>query len=181
MVHKSSAVDLLCDAASKPPRIAAVLVDNGCMTYTDWTVPAAILDMFRDRADGQIMGLELLAILFGALQSAVCTVVLHPLLVVCAGLVTFAAETSTDNKAGECALRRGSTVSMDHNAIIHMTWLVAARNSSGVFVERVRTKDNIADDPSRCEYRWMHALGATWRKPRLPCELWSPLVEWSHV
>ena len=93
------------------------------------------------------MGLELLAILLGALQFAVCTVLLHPVFVLF-GLVAFAAETAntavrvwTDNKGGECALRRGSTVSMDHNAIIHMTWLVAARNNSGVFVERVPTKE----------------------------------------
>ena len=65
------------------------------MAYSDWTVAAAILDMFRDRADGQIMGLELLTILLVSSQFAAGTAVLHVVVALCAGLVMFAAEIMT--------------------------------------------------------------------------------------
>ena len=65
LVNRSAVVDLFCDAASSPPRVAAILVYDGQFLHTDWDVPAAILSMFQRRSDRQIMGLELLAILLG--------------------------------------------------------------------------------------------------------------------
>ena len=86
----------------------------------------------------------------------------------------------TDNAGGESALRKGaaSTASLDHNAIIHITWLIAARAGAGLFVHRVPTKLNLADDPSRSDYRLLQSLGATWYNPVFPVELWSPASHW---
>ncbi len=77
---------MFADARSKPPRIAAVLFRHGagmrvsslCATmllcfvrdgrvcYCDAPVPEHLMASFRVRADGQIMGLEILAIALGA-------------------------------------------------------------------------------------------------------------------
>ena len=87
----------------------------------------------------------------------------------------------TDNQSGECTLRRGSTASDDHNAIIHMTWHLAARANAGLFVHRVPTLPKIADCPSRGDYRLLNALRSVWRPPQFPCELWSPASQWLSV
>ena len=61
----SEVVDLFCDAASTPPKVAAILAIKGRLVYTDWEVPPSVMSMFVRRPDKQIMGLELLAILIG--------------------------------------------------------------------------------------------------------------------
>eukprot|EP00969_Alexandrium_andersonii_P332646 14700534-Alexandrium_andersonii.AAC.1 len=58
-------VHLFCDAAGHPSRIAAVLLDAGEWSFTDAEPPGAVRDAFITRADEQIMGLELLAIVLG--------------------------------------------------------------------------------------------------------------------
>ena len=61
----SEVVDLSCDVASTPPKVAAILAIKGRLVYTDWEAPPSVMRMFVRRHDKQIMGLELLAILIG--------------------------------------------------------------------------------------------------------------------
>ena len=46
-----------------------------------------------------------------------------------------------------------------------LSWQQALRNRTKVWLERVASDDNIADEPSRDEYGLMNLLGARWRPP----------------
>ena len=48
----------------------------------------------------------------------------------------------------------GSTKQFDQNCLIHAMWKQLAVLNVSVWVERVPTKDNIADDPSRLVCLW---------------------------
>ena len=56
---------LFVDARSTPPRCAAVLCVDGILHYTDGAPSARVLSRLQERADGQIMSLEILAIAVG--------------------------------------------------------------------------------------------------------------------
>eukprot|EP00969_Alexandrium_andersonii_P070768 3123625-Alexandrium_andersonii.AAC.1 len=58
--------------------------------------------------------------------------------------------------------------------LVHAVWLLAARRSIGLWIERVASDDNIADLPSRESYDALEALRAAWVPPRLPRELEDP-------
>ena len=135
--------------------------------YTVWDPSPELVAMFAIRRDMQIMGLELLAIVLG----------LSTFFAECRGRVV---RVWTDNAGGEGALKKGSSFSDDHNAIVHMTWLLAAINNIGVFINRVPTLDNIADCPSRDDTCIMDALSAVRCEPWLPAELWQPTT-WLNV
>ena len=73
-----------------------------------------------------------------------------------AGISTFEQElrdrnivVHTDNTVAEHGLRKGRARSFDHNAIVHSIWAKAWQKSAGMWVTRVASKENIADDPSR--------------------------------
>lgn len=104
------------------------------------------------RNDSQIMALEQVAIALG--------------------LSTFLKELHnrkvivwSDNTAAEAATKRGSAKSWDHCAIVHQTWAIAAKNHIHMWIERVGSKFNLSDSPSREEYDILNELGAQWRKP----------------
>ena len=156
-------VELFCDARGHPARLAAVIyVDNECF-YTDWAPPEPLLQNFKARRDNQIMGLELLAIALG--------------------LSTFETLLQgrrvriwSDNVGGEAAMRKGSAKEFDHNCIVHCIWLRAAAHKMALLIERVASKLNIADLPSREDYRVLEEMGAVWRRPFLDEPFWRPQV-----
>lgn len=43
----------------------------------------------------------------------------------------------------------GAAKSFDHGCVVHSIWLMLARIGCGAWIERVPTKDNISDLPSR--------------------------------
>ena len=130
-----------------------------------------ILNSFMKRGDNQITSLEILSIALG--------------------ISTFAKEIAgrnliiwSDNTGAESATRKGvvfavdflcacirfalcyalagSTKQFDQNCLIHAMWKQLAVLNVNVWVERVPTKDNIADDPSRHACRFhVCALRAT--------------------
>ena len=125
-------------------------------------VPVNVTDKFESRNDAQIMCLELLAILMG--------------------LETFSERCRgknirvwTDNVGSEHALIKQAGRRTDHNAIVHSTWLTAARIGAGLFINRVPTHQNIADGPTRpnkdIAKTLLNVLGAEEVNPELPCEL----------
>ena len=79
-----------------------------------------------------------------------------------------------DNSAGEAILRRGSGRCDDHNNIVHAIWTVAVRLRAGVWIERVCSEENIADEPSRQHYETVNGLGAQWTEPSLKGVLLAP-------
>ena len=58
----------------------------------------------------------------------------------------------SDNTGAEASTRKGSAKEFDHLSLVHGIWLRAAELNLELFVKRVPTKDNIADDPSRERY-----------------------------
>ena len=58
-------LQLLCDARSTPPRVAAVLVVDGRIEYSDFEPSKEVMRQFTRRGDNQIASLELLSIAFG--------------------------------------------------------------------------------------------------------------------
>ena len=155
-------VQMLCDARSSPPRLAAVVyTHDGLSFYTDMAPPSKLLALFQDRKDGQICGLELCAIALG--------------------LCTFAEyyegrrlHVFSDNAGSEHATQRGSAKAWDHNLIVHSIWYKAATQRCHMVVDRVPTKDNIADLPSREQYELLHAMGTTFVAPVLDSMFWEP-------
>ena len=120
-------LQLFADARGQPPRLAAVLVGNGRILYTDMEPAAGVLAFFKKRADNQIMGLELLALALG--------------------LSTFAAQCTSqrvrvfsDNVGAERSADKGSAKEWDHSAIVHCLWHRAAQLHCHLFIERVPTK-----------------------------------------
>ena len=146
-------VTMFTDARSTPPRVAAVLVVDGTFLYTDWEPDPSTLQIFSERKDNQIMGLELLAIAVG-----ICTfehlVRGKTLRVYC------------DNVGGERALAAGAAKSPDHNKLIHAVWMIAMRLGLAVWTYRVPTKDNIADLPSRESYELLAQVSEGYTKKK---------------
>ena len=163
LANKLGKVNLFCDAASTPPKVAAILfTEDGKPVFTRLDVDNKLKAKFEQRDDNDIMGLEILAIIVG--------------------VATFAKQLNnkyvkiwTDNTGGEAVLRQGAAKAMDHNALVHIFWLLAIEHDFMVEIARVPTDDNIADGPTRpgkdINCNILHALGATEDAPRLPSEL----------
>jgi len=67
----------------------------------------------------------------------------------------------------QAACRNGSAKSWDHCELIHEIWFHALINQTYIWLERVASKDNIADLPSREKYGLMRELGCVWRPPAM--------------
>ena len=150
----SKVARLFVDARGYPPRCAAVLCVDGAWHYTDGMPSKRLLDRMIARKDNQIMALESIAIALG--------------------LSTFASELAgrkvvvyNDNKAAEAASRKGTARCWDHCEIVHDIWTHALLNRSFLWIERVSSKDNISDLPSREQYQLMESIGAVWRSPAI--------------
>ena len=71
----------------------------------------------------------------------------------------------------EDATSRGSARAWDHNQIIHEVWSICFEHKIDLWIERVASKYNIADSPSRGEHKIMAELGAEWHEP-----IWGALL-----
>ena len=151
---------------------------DGDIKYCDMPVPEHIMASFTKRKDGQIMGLELLSIALGS-HVAVTEQCACDLRINVAGVCTFGEAVRdrnlviwSDNTGAESATRKGERVCrfyisqcirqpsvclnkggarrFDHCSIVHCLWKKFLQLGLHVWVERVPTEVNIADDPSRC-------------------------------
>ena len=159
---------LIVDARSTPPRLAAVFFPPaGDVQFCDMAPGEEALRHFRRRGDGDILALELLAIALGvstfAKQLAGGTVVVF-----------------SDNTGAERATARGSAAAWDYSAVVHCLWRFAAEHGFGMWLERVGTKDNIADLPSREDYGLLRAIGARRVEARLDVSFIRP-VAWESL
>lgn len=153
-------VHLFCDAAGDPARLAAVLWCDGKVFYTDCAPPDEIMQNFARRADQQIMGLELLSIALGmSTFTAQCSrrrVVVH-----------------SDNTGAEAATAKGTAKQFDHCHLVHEMWTHAVMHHMALWVVRVATDVNIADAPSRFDYKALEAVGAVRVRPLLDGWCWA--------
>ena len=122
--------------------------------YTDGAPSDRIMQQFRQRRDGQIMTLEILAIAIG--------------------LSTFADEIKgerlfifSDNVGAEGACREGKTKRWDHAKLVHGIWTQLLSYKTQPWFVRVPTAENISDCPSREVYHLMKKLRGIWRAPTL--------------
>jgi len=165
---------LFVDARGAPARCAAVLLIDGQRLYTDGKPSDELMSAFSQRADNQIMTLEILAI--------------------SVGLSTFAAELCgrkvvvwSDNRGAEVsslhcsplgtltqmcvcvflqeASRSGRAKCVDHCGLIHEIWTHCFLNKTYLWIERVPSAENLSDLPSREDYRLLEELNFTWRPP----------------
>ena len=147
-------VHLFSDARSVPPRLGAVLFMDGQVFYCDAPPPEGVMACFKAREDGQIMGLEILSIALGMFRyvhrMVGCVYAVVP------GISSFAdlirgrnVVIWSDNTGAEAVTRSGAARTFDHCCLVHALWKRFAELQLGIWVERVPTKVNIADDPSR--------------------------------
>ena len=128
---ESNAVHLFADARGFPARLAAVIFADGQIFYTDCKPPAVMMKVLENRADQQIMGLELFAIALGLstfghlLQSKKVIV-------------------WSDNAGSQHSTAKGKAKAWDHSCIVHVLWLEAARLNTHMHVERVPSEDYIS-------------------------------------
>ena len=154
-------VVLLCDARGFPARLAAVVYTwDGLSYYTDMVPPRELLDLFTNRRDNQICGLELCAIALG-----LCTFAEH--------LEGQKVHVYSDNCGSQHATDRGSAKAWDHTRIVHALWYKAALLRCHMVIDRVGTKENISDLPSRCEYKLMAAMRSHYQRPILDSLFWT--------
>ena len=126
--RRSKPVQLLCDARSTPPRIAAVCICDGLAEYADAEPHPHVLEQFRIRDDGQIASLEMLAVALGK-QHNLGTACQYRKPGPLAGLSTFKSKLKgrnvvvhTDNTIAEYGLRKGRARSFDHACVVHAIW-----------------------------------------------------------
>jgi hypothetical protein len=145
---------LFVDAASTPPRCAAVLFVDGRKLYTDAAPSLAFMQRLNKRNDKQIMSLEIAAILLALTtftnELRGRTVVLY-----------------SDNVGAEKTSTKGSAKAFDHNKLQHEIWSLVLEHAIHLWVERVPSRENISDLPSRFEYQLMKDMGAAWCEPAI--------------
>ena len=160
--HRANEVSMFCDASGSPPILSAVLFTKTRVQYCVLHCPDWILQKLESRNDSQIMAYEIMAIMMG----------LESFKHECQSSIVKA---WTDNTAGESALRNKCSKAADHNMLVHLTWLKAAQLNAGLWFERVPSKVNIADGPTRpCKeigLTMMKMLGAEEMPAQLPGEL----------
>ena len=117
--QKTKPMHMLCDARSTPPRVAAVLLANKKVYYSDMEPSAAVMDCFRTRGDNQIMSLELLSIAFGlsVFEDIVRGQSLH---------------VHSDNTGAQHCTSRGMARSFDHTCLVHGIWTRVAELNTGL-------------------------------------------------
>jgi hypothetical protein len=142
---KEKTAQLLCDARGSPARIAAVLLIDGEIYYTDMEPSKEMVDSLCARNDNQIMAWELLSIALGVSTFG------HL-------LRDRRVRIWSDNVGAKNGFRAGAAHATDHNLIIHALWLHAMKNCYGVWIARVASAENLADLPSRESYRVLEEL-----------------------
>lgn len=73
----------------------------------------------------------------------------------------------SDNKVSERAAREGTAKRFDHSCLAHSLWSKLIEVNASTFVQRVPTDENVADPPSRLDFRLMDIIGATRLHPVL--------------
>ena len=151
---------LYTDASDLPEQgpnratLGAVLIDQSqslAFHYTYWVVSEQVLDMWSPRQT--YMGqLEILA---GPLALSTWPEILSERQVI----------HFVDNNAAASGLVKGYSPTQDSSPLVGEYWLRAASARSDIYVERVESKSNLSDGPSRLKFDLMKSLKAKFRSP----------------
>ena len=71
-----------------------------------------------------------------------------------------------DNDSAAASLVKGYSPKVDSGAIVGEFWLLAAQLRVHVYIDRVESKSNLADGPSRNQFDEIKGLGGSWTSPR---------------
>ena len=80
-----------------------------------------------------------------------------------------------DNDSAACGLVRGFSPKNDSSAIIGEYWSIAAANCIDPYIDRVESKSNLSDEPSRFSFTLMSSLNAARVRPIFPKPTVSPI------
>ena len=72
-----------------------------------------------------------------------------------------------DNDSAASNLVKGYSPKIDSSAIVGEFWLLASRLRLQVYIDRVESKSNLSDGPSRFEFNILQQLGGWWTPPTL--------------
>ena len=168
LLHQDPPVIIYTDASDVPGRdprqvVGAVVYDplRDTLQYSWSDVPPALLDQW-DVRESYMGQLELLAALFGLR--------LLSELVSNRQILIF-----IDNDSAASNLVRGYSKISDSSLIVGEFWLAAASLNADVYCDRVSSKSNLADAPSRLDDTLLRKMGATWTEPVID-QLCSPSV-----
>ena len=149
------------DASGVDRMVAAVLYADNRWKYTFVQVSTEFLESLLPRGDKYIGLLELLA----------------PVLAIGTWPEEFVDRIWSawiDNQGVLHSLVKGSSLSVEMNAIVGNLWLHLARVGTDLFVERVESAANLGDGPSRNCLDDLRLLGAEYTEPRWPP--WSSCI-----
>ena len=151
------------DASGVDRWLAVVLCLEDRFFWTRCQIQQALIDVFIPREDNHIGILELLA----------------PIL----AWATFRVELQgrlwtafIDNQGVVHNLLRSTAASENASYLTGRFWLELATSETALYVQRVESKANVADDPTRNSTIFLQKLGAQWREPMLPGwvqEIWK--------
>ena len=125
--------------------------------------PSALVSQFLPRGDNQIGMLELLApiLAVGTWPETFCNVLWTAWI---------------DNQGVLHNLLKGCSLPEDANVLIGRLWLSLASGNTSLYVERVESKSNVADGPTRNDLSDVTRLDASFCEPVWPewvSEIWK--------
>lgn len=146
------------DASDVPERSPRFILGGVCydpidssLEFSSWEVPNALVQKWAPKQN--YMGqLELLAAPFASAtwsERAKQRPILFFL----------------DNDSASSNLIKGYSPKTDSSIIVGEFWLMAASLKSSIYIDRVESKSNLADGPSRHHYLELYALGGRWKEP----------------
>ena len=157
--HQLPPLILYTDASDVPGRpegrwiVGAVLIDPHTMliSYTSWIVPPSIIHSFLPKET-----------YMGQLEILACPIALNtwPDVLRDRQVLLF-----IDNDAAAACLVRGYSPRQDSCALVGDFWLAASASKLSVYIDRVESKSNLADGPSRLNFEFMHQIQASWTAP----------------
>ena len=165
---------LYSDASDVPERasrfgVGGTLIDQRfaqpILQHFSWEVPQGVVDrwIMKQAYMGQ---LELLAgpvSLFTWRKSLSNSKVFH----------------FVDNNAASACLIKGYSPKTDSSELVGVYWLAAAAHKVSIYIDRVESKSNLSDGPSRFDHELLRRLGSEQVNPSIPSNLFlSKISSW---
>jgi len=151
---------LYTDASDVPERVSdrwvvgAVMLDvskDFDMHHTFWSVPQEIIDKWIPKQS-----------YMGQLETLACPLALY----------TWSSQVHrrrvllfVDNDSAASCLVRGFSPKQDTCSLVGQFWLAASESEVEVYIDRVESKSNIADGPSRLAFELLHSLSSKFTPP----------------
>ena len=143
------------DASGVDAIVCVVVLSEKSWRYTVLPIGRELIETFLPRQDNYIGLLELIA----------------PLLALGTWPELFRNVLWTafiDNSGALHALVKGTSMSPEANELVGRMWLSLCDAQVSLFCQRVESKSNVADGPTRHDFSQVQSLGAVFQEPRLP-------------